>query len=201
MLVDGTEQEKIEVAGADEFGEFVAVFEEEKLNQAAEGVKTADEEEVFVLRPPRDVIRSREDRPVKRDQDPQPDHLDRDLHEEVAPKRQLPIEGVISQRKEQARITAEFLEHVSASVCAIVLEPEAIKTASQDHEDHRPDEFEEKMHHECPARDLSQKDHRGKIREILKRQGLQDRDPWLGKQVERKHVSRHEEVQRHDDIK
>ena len=45
LLVDRPqEQEKVEVAGADQLSEVVAVLEEEHLDQAVEGEEAADEE-------------------------------------------------------------------------------------------------------------------------------------------------------------
>ena len=53
LLVDGAEQEEVEVAGPDELAEFVAVLQEQGLDQAVEGEEAADEEEELVLRPVR----------------------------------------------------------------------------------------------------------------------------------------------------
>src|SRR5206468_2921024 len=55
LLVDRLEQIKVEVAGADEVGEGVAVFEEERLDAAFEGVVAAEEDEELRLRPALDV--------------------------------------------------------------------------------------------------------------------------------------------------
>src|SRR5438477_40240 len=51
LLVDRLEQEEVEVAGADELGELIAVLEEERFHDAAHGVVAADEKEVLVFLP------------------------------------------------------------------------------------------------------------------------------------------------------
>ena len=54
LLVDRLEQQEVEVAGADQLGELVAVLQEERLDQAVQGEEAADEEEVLRLGPARD---------------------------------------------------------------------------------------------------------------------------------------------------
>ena len=64
-----------------------------------------------VLGPARDVLRPGEDRAVEGEQDPQPEHLDRDLDQEVAPEGQLAAERVTAQVAEQPEIPADGRDH------------------------------------------------------------------------------------------
>ena len=62
LLVDRLEQEEIEVAGADQLGELVAVVQEQRLDQAVDREEAAHEEEVLGLGPVGDVAGLGEDR-------------------------------------------------------------------------------------------------------------------------------------------
>ena len=67
LLVDRLEEQEVEVAGAHQLGELVAVFQEQRLDQAVEGEEAAHEEEVVGLGPVGDVAGPGEDRPVEGD--------------------------------------------------------------------------------------------------------------------------------------
>ena len=146
LLVDRPEQEEIEVAGAHQLGELVAVLQEQGLDQAVEGEEAADEEEVVGLGPVGDVTGAGEHRAVEGNQDPQPEDLDRDLDQEVAAEGQLAAERVAGQVPEHPKIPAEGRdEHGSPSVGAVALQPQAVEDAAEDHEDDRPGELEQQV--------------------------------------------------------
>ena len=60
-----------------------------------------------VLGPAGDVLGLAEDRPVEGEQDAQPEHLDRDLDQEVAPKRHLAAQRVPRQAPEQPEVASD----------------------------------------------------------------------------------------------
>ena len=107
LLVDRLEQEAVEVAGPHQLGELVAIVQEEHLDQAVHGEETADEEEILRLVPAGDRARAGEDRAIKRDQDRQPEDLDRDLDQEVAPEGQLAVQRVTAQAAQQPKVPPE----------------------------------------------------------------------------------------------
>ena len=104
LLIDRLEQQAVEVAGAHQLGEFIAIVQEEHLDQAVHGEEAADEEEVLGLVPAGDRAGAGEDRAKKRDQDRQPEDLDRDLDQEVAPEGQLAGQGEPPQAAQQAKV-------------------------------------------------------------------------------------------------
>ncbi len=109
LLVDRPEQEEVEVAGPDQLGEVVAVLEEQHLDQAVEREEAADEEEILVLRPAGEGLRLAEDRLVEGQHDPEPDHLDGDLDQEIAPERQLAGQGVAGEAAEESEAFRDHL--------------------------------------------------------------------------------------------
>src|SRR6202034_4251684 len=109
-FVNRLEQEAIQVTGAHQLGEFVAIIQEKHLDQAVHGEEAADEEEILGLVPARDRVRATEDRAEKGDQNPQPQDLDRHFHEKITAERELARQGETPQAAEQAKVSRERLE-------------------------------------------------------------------------------------------
>ena len=142
LLVDRLEQEAVEVAGTHQLGELVAVVEEEHLDQAVHGEETADEEEVLGLGPAGDRAGAGEDHAKERDQDRQPEDLDRDLDQEVAAEGQLSSQGVRPQAAEQPAVSPERIwSRRSASKRAVPAQPEPVQSPRQHHEEHGPEQL------------------------------------------------------------
>src|SRR5262249_7700379 len=112
LFVNRANQEKVQVAGADELGEFGAVLQEERFDNAFEGEVDADEEEVLRLRPAGDDLRLREHRPVEDEEDAEPDNLDGQLDEEVAAEGQFAREAVAGQGEQQLEVTPAGLHAI-----------------------------------------------------------------------------------------
>src|SRR5205823_1835075 len=107
LLVNRLEQVEVEVAGADQVGELVAVFEEERLDAAFEGVVAAEEDEELRLRPALDVVGLAENGVVEDEQQAEPDHLDGDLDEEVGAEGQLVEQPEAGEGPQQSQIATD----------------------------------------------------------------------------------------------
>ena len=81
------------------------------LGQSVDREVAAHEEEVLRLGPVGDMAGPGEDRLVKGDHDPQPEDLDRDLDQEVAPERQFAVQRVTAQVAKQPEVLAGGREH------------------------------------------------------------------------------------------
>src|SRR5262249_28495603 len=109
LLVDRLEQAEIEIAGADQVGELVAVVEEQGLHDAAHGEVAADEEEVLVDGPVGDGGGLLKDGEVEEQEDAEPEQFDKDLDEEVAAKGHLAEQAELGKGVPELEVACEHV--------------------------------------------------------------------------------------------
>ena len=99
LLVDRLEQKEIEIAGAHQVGELVAVVQKQRLDQPPHREIAADEEEILRGGPVGDAGGLLEDGEIEEQQNADPEQFDDDFHEEVAAKRQFAEQAELGERK------------------------------------------------------------------------------------------------------
>src|SRR5689334_12240819 len=79
LLIERFEQINVEVAGAHQIGEFIAVLQEKGFEHAFHSEVAADEEEILVLGPAGDMLGFGKDGSIKDDQNEKPEQFDGNL--------------------------------------------------------------------------------------------------------------------------